>query len=337
MTTPLISVIIPVYNLEPYIDSCIKSILNQTYTNLEIIIIDDASTDGTHRHLAQHNDKRIRLYRNDINLGLAASVNDAIRKANGKYLARMDGDDLADLTRFEKQVTFLEEHAELDIVGTAMKSFGYSNFLHHFPTTHAACKCQLLFNVCFGHPSVLMRKSIFSEEANFYNEELRQYSEEYELWCRLVDKFKFANLAEPLIKYRTFSSLIKNEADSKRIKNSFLIRKNFLNAQLGVNNDLNFKIHDDISNLRLAHSENEIETWIQWLKKIESLNEQIGAFDCSSLRYELSKRLFELLYKNRQFGYRNVNRWYFEKGKIDTFKPSLFQHLKFIVRSIVKR
>ncbi len=335
MSSPLVSVIIPVHNVEKYIGTCLQSMICQTYSDMEFWIVDDACTDNTMNTIAQFQDPRIQILHNQTNLGLAASINKAIRQSNGKYIARMDGDDISQPTRIEKQVQFLEQHSDVSIVGTAMQSFGHSNYLHNFPDAHDACKARLLFNVCFGHPTVLIRKSIFDNNKNYYKEELRQYSEEYELWCRLVDQFQFANLKEALVMYRTFPPLSKQEAEVRRKENSFIIRSNFILSQLGDQSEHDYHIHDLICNLNQGNAL-QVEELMSWLRKITNLNLERKAFDVIALRKELSRRCFELRYWNQQLGIRNMWNWYAEKDCLGDYSPSWQQHGKFILRSLLK-
>lgn len=330
----LVTVIIPAYNVERYIAACLQSMLDQTYTYHEILVVNDASTDNTLQIIQQFNDSRIRIIQNETNLGLAASVNKAIQQAKGLYIARMDADDVAHSQRLQMQVDFLNQHPNVAIVGTAMQSIGYSTFLHKFPESHEACKAQLLFNVCFGHPTVLIRKSVFDKPENLYREELRQYSEEFELWCKLVDNVTFANLPDVLLDYRTFEPAEKNEAEKKRKANSFLIRKNFIVAQWGEQAENDYVLHDNICNLRKAKTVNELNTWINWLERCILLNTKKKAFDAQALQCELSKRAFELRYWNKHLGIKNLSAWYGKQNQLTAFTPSWKQHLKFVLRSL---
>lgn len=120
----LVSVIIPVYNVEKYVKQSIKSIQNQTYKNLEIIVIDDGSVDNTYKIVEDlsRNDNRIKLYRNKKNLKIVKTLNRALSLSNGEYIARMDGDDISASDRIEKKINFLEENKEFDLVGCSMKA-----------------------------------------------------------------------------------------------------------------------------------------------------------------------------------------------------------------------
>ena len=331
---PLVSIIIPVYNAHDYITECIESIINQTHTSIEIIIIDDASTDDSLEIVRSFNDIRLRIIRNEKNLGLATSVNNAIKISQGAFIARMDADDIAFPQRIEKQLSFLLSNPTISILGTAMQSIGHSDYLHQFPLTHSKCKVQLLFNVCFGHPTVMFRKSVFDSVENYYQDELQQYSEEYELWCRLVDRVTFANLPEALILYRTFDNKERMVAVLKRKHNSFLIRKKFITTQLGELDKNSFHIHDQISNLEKVKSYEQLNTWIYWLDKIDELNKNVQVFSKRELTEVLLARKFELHYWNSQLGFiswfRSVTRnLYFWR---QPFRKQLYYLFKSIFR-----
>lgn len=299
---PLVSIIIPVYNSQLYIYECIKSIVDQTYSNLEILIINDGCSDDSILIVKSFSDNRIKIIENESNLGLATSVNKAIDLSQGSFIARMDADDIAVNSRIERQVNFLINNPDVSILGTAMQSIGNSNYLHQFPQTHQSCKAHLLFNVCFGHPTVMFRKSVFNSPENYYLDELQQYSEEYELWCRLVDKVSFANLPETLLYYRTFDDNTKKEATQKRKNNSFAIREKFIGTQLGVKDRTVSNIHDSISNLEKAKDYNQLLEWISWLDRIAEINLKNGNFDHEELKSVLRNRQFELNYWNSQLG-----------------------------------
>lgn len=120
----LVSVVIPVYNVEKYVEDSIRSIQNQTYTNLEIIVVDDGSSDRTFEIVStlSKNDSRIKLFKNDKNLKIVKTLNKAISHATGEFILRMDGDDISSLDRVEKKLDFLNKHPEYDLVGCSVKT-----------------------------------------------------------------------------------------------------------------------------------------------------------------------------------------------------------------------
>lgn len=212
--TPNISVILPVYNGALYLKESINSILNQTYTNFEFIILNDGSTDNSEEIILSYSDKRIKYYKH-TNCGLAATLNLGLNLALGTYIARQDQDDISHKTRFEKQVDFLENNLEINLLGTRAKIFenNSSDVRFHKHATHPAdLKFDLLFNNPFVHSSVMFKKTIIQNIGNYITD--RNLYEDYNLWSRIAVNSSVANLSEVLVDYRHH-----NEGLSKNISN----------------------------------------------------------------------------------------------------------------------
>lgn len=212
--TPLISVLLPTYNCELYIKEAVDSILNQTYSNFEFLIIDDCSTDNTISILKEYQDSRIKLILKPKNTGYTNSLNYGISIANGKYIARMDGDDISLPTRFEKQVKFLENNPDVVLCGTQYKIIG-KNKIVTVPENHEDIKYELLQNSAFGHPTVMMRKSALDQLPFVYNAE-REPAEDYDLWTRLLLIGNLYNLQEVLLQYRIHDSQVSSKRNEKQ-------------------------------------------------------------------------------------------------------------------------
>ena len=159
---PLLTVFTPTYNLELYIEETINSILNQTFTDFEYLIVDDASTDNTIEIIKSIRDPRIRLIQNKKNQGISYNRNIAIEESKGKYLAMIDGDDLAHPSRFKKQIHFLNENENYGIVGTGVTNIDSAGFdLHHnikYNIPNDQIPCRMLFNNYIATSSVMLRK-----------------------------------------------------------------------------------------------------------------------------------------------------------------------------------
>jgi hypothetical protein len=203
MTMPLVSVVMPVYNVAPYVEEAVSSILDQTFRDFELIVIDDGSTDGTGDIIdcLAGDDSRIRLVRQD-NQGLVATLNRGCALASGKYIARMDGDDASFPTRFEKQVCFLEANPKVGICGTqaaTMLSDGTRHGLYLRPVSDGPMKWYLMFGSCFAHVSVLIRSALLRSLGG-YRDILA--AEDYDLWARASEIASFANISEVLVRFR---------------------------------------------------------------------------------------------------------------------------------------
>jgi glycosyltransferase involved in cell wall biosynthesis len=194
-----------VYNGNPYIDTAIKSVLKQTFDNFEFLIIDDASTDGSREKLERwrKRDDRIRLVYHSENRGLGYSLREGVRKARGDWIARMDDDDISLADRLERQVSYLAEHPEVDILsGWAIdcNETGEPLRIRQVPTSHEQI-VQLLWTIPIVHPAVVFRRESILE-AGSYSPDLRR-RQDYDLWFRCASEgHRFANLPEPLIYYR---------------------------------------------------------------------------------------------------------------------------------------
>ncbi|MFT6069520.1 MAG: glycosyltransferase involved in cell wall biosynthesis [Bacteriovoracaceae bacterium] len=202
---PLVSVVMPVYNAEKYLGSAIESILNQSYKNLEIIIVDDASTDNSLSIIESFKDPRIKIFKNKSNLKIVKSLNLGISKASGKFVARMDADDISHEDRVKKQVRFLQDNEEIDILGTNIwiidENSQSQGKLLEYPTSPEVNKLLLAKYCVLAHPTVMFRKKIIEENAELYSADF-PCAEDYELWLRLSKKYKISNLKEFLLWYR---------------------------------------------------------------------------------------------------------------------------------------
>ena len=198
---PKVSVLMPVYKTnEKYLREAIESILNQSFTDFEFLILDDCPADDRKEIIKSYKDKRIKYSKNEKNLGITPSRNKLIDMAKGEYLAVFDHDDVSLPTRLEKEVAYLEEHPECGVVSCKVKSI-IRNKLSKNPTSDADIKLALMRVCALNHPASMIRKSILTEN-NIRYEERFSPSEDYALWCRLIPFTKFHNINEVLFHYR---------------------------------------------------------------------------------------------------------------------------------------
>lgn len=202
MNTP-VTIAIPFYNAQKYILSAIKSVLAQTYTNWELILIDDGSTDGSLEIARSVTDSRIRVISDGKNLKLAARLNQVTQLAKYDYIARMDADDLIPYDRIEKQVKYLDNHPEIDLVTTGIISItnDESPVYYRCSETETITHNQLLKRNTVVHPAIMARKSWYLR--NKYDESLT-VAQDYDLWLRASygSDLKLAFIMDPLYYYR---------------------------------------------------------------------------------------------------------------------------------------
>jgi glycosyltransferase involved in cell wall biosynthesis len=203
-TVPLVSVLLAVHDGEPYVPTALASVLGQTLADLELIVVDDASTDDTPEVLAGLSDPRMRVIRNDEQLGLAASLNRGLGEARGTYVARLDADDVALPERLERQLARIRAAPSVAVVGSAaleLDGAGRAGALHAMPLGPTGVRWAALFSSPFLHPTVLVERDVLERHDLRYDTTFEE-SEDYELWSRLLDEVDGDNVREPLVLYR---------------------------------------------------------------------------------------------------------------------------------------
>ena len=213
MTTPQVSVLLPVYNAQDYLRESIDSILNQSFTDFELIIINDGSKDGSKEIIDSYTDPRIKVIHQD-NAGLPVSLNRAIAIAQGQYLARQDADDVSLPKRLAEQVRFMESNTSCGLLGTWAQilegSISTNRELNH-PCDNGEIQIKLMFYNCFVHSSVMIRKSSLNDVGIYPEDPTKFPPEDYDLWLRIAKTFQVANLPKVLLQYRELQSSISRQ------------------------------------------------------------------------------------------------------------------------------
>lgn len=220
-----ISVIMPTYNVAPFVEEAAYSILNQTYKNLELIVVDDCSTDGTYEKLQKiaKKDERVILCRNDVNSKICKSLNKALNYATGAYIARMDGDDISLPTRFEKEIQFLDNHPEYALVSCPMIYYDESGEWATGKAKEKPMKEDFRFGTPFCHAPSMIRTSALKKVNGYTATKFTERIEDYYLWYKLYKAgFMGYNLQEPLYKMRNDKNAFSRRKFNDRIRNARL-------------------------------------------------------------------------------------------------------------------
>lgn len=215
---PLVSVIIPTYNKAQYLKKAVESVLNQTYKKIEVIVIDDGSTDNTAEIVKSFNDPRI-IYFWKENKGPAVARNTGIKKAKGKYIVFLDSDDLWLKEKLETQIDFMEKNSEIGLLGTGcyeMTDKGKVIGKKIFPTSNEILQKDLIKYNPFIQSSIMTRKEIFDKVGLWYDEKFRE-SEDYDLWLRIAGNYKIANLPEALTMKRYYKEGLSPAKDKEQL------------------------------------------------------------------------------------------------------------------------
>ncbi|MDR7666382.1 glycosyltransferase [Methanosarcina sp. Z-7115] len=329
---PKISVIMPVYKGDNYLSEAVDSILNQTFSDFEFIIICDDPTNKTRHVLDKYkqNDSRIRIYYQERQ-GLVNSLNKGISLAKGEYIARMDADDISLPARFERQVEFMDNNPEIGISGTWVRTVGdVPGAIWKHPCDHETIKSRMLFETVIAHPSIIARKELFSKNGFAYMQD-EVYAEDYGLWVRAAKVVKLANLPKILIHYR----IHKSTSDRKEQK---LVANNIRLAQireLGINpTKKEFEVHEALSYYEIDHNKKFVLQVRFWLEKLETTNLEMKIYPEPAFSAVLGHYWYHACKASTYLG---LNAWnLFNESKLsNSISLSPVQKIKFILRSIV--
>ena len=214
----MITVLMPTHNGERYIRTAIDSVLAQTFSDFELLIINDGSTDSTPDIIRSYNDDRIRVIDNECNIGITKSLNKGLKKARGEYIARLDDDDMALPERLEKQRKFLNKNKDIALVGSWAEYIdqnGKFMRMRKTPTDSRVIRYELIFGNNFYHSALMFRKSAILDIGGY--DESFKHAQDYELLSRLRDTHKLANIPEALIRYRINPKSIVSSSESQKV------------------------------------------------------------------------------------------------------------------------
>ena len=218
---PQVTILMPVYNTAPYLREAVNSVLAQTFTDYELIILDDYTPDESPTILDSYTDERIVRYRGPKNVGLANVLNVGMEMARGKYVARMDSDDISLPNRLQVQYDYLEHHPEFDLVSVAMQQFGADNKLMQYDNSTEDIKFNALFFSPILHASSMWRRERF---AALRFEQAYVPAEDYRMWTKaLVAGVTMRNIPQVLYMYRIFEGLAKDVSKvEQKLKKEYL-------------------------------------------------------------------------------------------------------------------
>ena len=324
-----------VYNCETFLSTAIESILSQSFSDFEFIIINDGSTDISGEIIARYRDPRIRTIENSENIGLTKSLNKGLAVARGDYIARMDADDISLRKRFAEQVGYLERNPDVHIVGSWFDEVDLNG--KRLKTQKAKInsiliRWRLLFGNAFGHSTVMFRRKKFDKQ---YYDESVPYGQDYDLWSRLCWQEDSTNIPKVLVKWRVNShSISSQKKDKQKSISESISRKNLESIWGGPISDeefVNFRVFAGLSQSNLT-----VEYFCKIIQRVEKLKEKFlrkfayrSESDASRLGYEIANQAINFINKNT-FGISQKTRlyrqWYL------SFRPNLFKLAAIYIR-----
>jgi len=289
----LISVIMSVYNTpEAWLRASIESILNQTYRDIEFIIVLDKPTDGSDEIVYSYaaSDDRIIVIENTENMGLTVNLNRALAKASGKYIARMDSDDVSFRCRLEHQYKYMEENPYVAVLGTQVcTSFDRAHAMDIYPLCdwlpdQDLLKIRMLFhNVGVPHPTAMIRASVLRDNGITYDEKIRK-SQDYKLWVDIMPYGSIMLLDEVLLMYRVHEGQITNNR-SNQLSYAHMVSLGQAEALLGGLSDSEKETHCCIATDSVVP---DIKSYRAYIRKLVSANDSAGKYDRKKFRLEIA-------------------------------------------------
>ncbi|ABQ25877.1 glycosyltransferase family 2 protein [Geotalea uraniireducens] len=305
--SPSVSIILPVFNGEKYLQSAIESLLSQSYADFELIIINDGSTDQSLAIMTKYSicDKRIRIL-NQENKGLIYALNKGIDLSRGEYIARMDSDDISHPDRLKHQVAFLERNRDVGIVGTYIDLFDEFNHTGiKFATKPEEIRAKLLFGCELAHPTVMIRK-VFITKYDLRYDINDLHAEDFGLWVRCCTYFNIANVPKILVRLRQHNSQVTKVYGSKTIQTSMeIILKQLL--QLGITvTPAELSIHTELCYGFMPGTSNDLISVEKWLLKLFDANKITQKYNSDMLSKIILHRWYIACI---QYSGRNLRTW----------------------------
>jgi len=291
---PLISVVLPVYNVAPYIKEALDSVLNQTIQDFEIIVIDDCSTDNTLEVIESIKDARIRIIKKSENKGLIDSLNIGFTEAKGEFIARMDGDDLNTPDRFEKQLHILQNNSEITACGCWLQCFGTSNKIIKHKQYHKEIQAHLLLSNSMSLGATMLKTSAYR---SFKFDETKLHAEDYDFWAKTAWESKMYNIQEVLYLYRVHDKQVSTKHKSIQIQGDIEI-KLFLFKKLKYDTVIFTDVM--ITKLLLLNKPieiKEIKLFLKWIKTLIYLNKKVDVYSQSDFKNVLNEIKKVIIFK----------------------------------------
>ena len=333
---PRITILMPMRNSATTLCEAVESVLRQTHKDFEFLIIDDASTDETVSILNGYRDPRIVLLRNETNLGVAKTLNRGLDAARGSYIARMDGDDICEPDRIERQLAFMERHPGLGLSGSFVRRMGAGfDYVLRFPRGSECLRSYVLLGNPLAHPTVIFRQDALNRHRFRYDSSCGA-AQDYELWSRCLRVMDADNLDAPLVHWRANERSVTSARFSESNRTALCIQRAEL-ARLGISiGDEELAFHRQIGNGSGFSSYGELRRAEQWLKMLLGKNVLVSVYPAEGLRQAIAFVWFRVCLNSSCLGPRA---WliYYKSSISEGYRPVWTERLMMIVNAFLRR
>lgn len=309
-TTPLVSVFMPVYNAGIYLEPAIQSILNQTFRDFEFVIVNDGSTDHSEATIRSFGDPRIRLENNPQNMGLIASLNRGLELCVGKYIVRMDQDDISLPTRLEKQISWLEAHPDYGLIGSWFEDFGdeIESRIVKYSSDDTTIRIRHLYQTHISHPTAVLRTSVIHEHKLRFDPEF-VHGEDYNCWVSFSEHCKLSNYPEVLVRKRDHPRNITNlYAQTMHDTCTRVKQRQFAAMGAPLTSD-EADLYTRFADPEWSFGGEEMEKLLQLLNRIHVANHSSSFIAPEAFDQYLAEKWFHLCYHNTHIRKASAQWW----------------------------
>lgn len=309
MTAPAVTVLLPFYNAESALAESVESVLSQTFTDFELLLVDDGSTDdspATAERFARA-DSRVRIHSRGENRGLAATLNEGIAEARGRFVARMDADDRCLPGRLARQLEYLEDNEEVDMVGAFVEVFGKRRAIWRFPTSDRSIKDMLLVKPSMWHPLYFFRRDRWLEAGIAYDESL-SVAQDYDVLTRAARHLRMANIPEVLLEYRQHGGQVSETRRAVRMENSAKTAVAYLARRFPETTPREQELHYRIVSEAGARTSAELEESLDWLNRLLGSTDSSEP-DVAMVHRALSRKAYYLCRRSTHLGPSALSRY----------------------------
>lgn len=288
--SPRITVLMPVYNAASYLAEAARSILSGSFRDLELLAINDGSTDESEVRLRSIDDPRVRIVSNPVNVGLVKTLNRGLDLADSEFVARMDADDISMPKRLAQQIAFMKANPQIGVCGTWVTTFGRGPKRTLFaPLTPAEIHAQLLAFNPISHPTVMLRRAFFLRHSLRYDVEA-VHAEDLDLWMRASECFPLANIPVVGLRYRMHANQIANRYAVEEQQTVDRLRTRQLTLLLPGATEAEIALHLTTFNVERPLTHSELVAVGRWLARLEDANERSRRYDLTAFRTFLAER-----------------------------------------------
>ncbi len=294
---PRVTVLMPVYNAAPHLLEAVDSVLTGSFADLELLAINDGSTDDSEELLRSVADSRLRIVRNPKNVGVAATLNRGLDLAQGNLIARMDSDDICLPDRLERQVAFMEANPSIGLSGTWARTFGAAPERRISPPlSPTEIKVQLLAFNALCHPTIMLRRDLFAERDLRYDIDAH-HCEDLELWMRAAEYFQLANIPIIGLRYRVHVNQVTNSFAPEQKDTLARLQRRQLLLLVADATEAEVQLHLNVFDLSRQVTRDELVAMGEWLERLDDSNRRTNRYDASAFHSFLVQRWLNLAHR----------------------------------------